>query len=228
VTASAPSAEAKYGPATLFSSDRLEVSTQGTTGAGGSVRSSATVQNVNKSGGTVTAGAISSTCTASASGQSGSTRLTGGKLTLSQGTNPDSEADDTVVNLAAEPAPNTSHEGKVESVGDTFRIVVNEQQRSPGSITVNAVHMYLLGPTARGEVIIGQSRCSLTAGSAAGPGGGAAGARGANRIADTGSEAARTTGLALNLIVVGYLATRWGGRRRVTTARGGQYAPPWR
>ncbi len=97
--------------------------------------------------------------------------VAGGKITTSEGSNLDSEADDTIVDVAANPAPNTSFEGKLEGIGDSFRIVVNEQTTSGGSITVNAVHMYLLGPTAVGEAIIGQSRCGATATTGGGGGG---------------------------------------------------------
>ena len=230
VTGTAPSATAQYGPATIFSSDKLDVSTQGSTGPGGSVTSSATVQNVNRSGQEAfTAATLTSTCTASTTGVSGSTRLTGGRLTVSEGANLDSDADDVVVQIPAEPAPGTTHDGKIETVGDTFRIVFNEQETSAGSITVNAVHLRLLGPVAVGELIVGQSRCSLTASSGAGTGSGQAAGGG---VAKTGTETAGITALALNLIVAGWTVTLWSGRRRWREgsmgAPGGRRAYPWR
>ena len=62
-----------------------------------------------------------------------------------------------------DPAPNTEFNGALDHVGDQWRIVFNEQILGPDSITVNALHMYLLGPTALGEMIIGQSRCGVRA-----------------------------------------------------------------
>jgi len=42
--------------------------------------------------------------------------------------------------------------------GDDFRAVFNEQMTDPdGTISVNAVHLYLLGPTAFGDVVIARS-----------------------------------------------------------------------
>ena len=229
-TASSPSETAQYGPATIFSSDRLEVSTQGT---GGSVTSSATIQNVNRSGQEVfTAATLSSTCTADGTGVKGSTKVAGGKLIVSQGANLDSEADDVVVQIPADPPPNTRHTGKIENVGDNFEVIVNEHQTSAGGITVNAMHMKLLGPIAVGDLIIGQSKCSLSGGGGSGGGGGTGGAGGARAGAaggsggrtgsagrampSTGAELARMTAVALNMIVAGWTVTLWAGRRRVT------------
>jgi hypothetical protein len=208
LTATAPSGVAAYGPAQIFTSGRLDVSTEGTAGAAPSVKSSASVANVGP--GPFTATSVASTCSASSSGASGSTTLSGGKLTTSEGANPDSDADDTVVTLPANPAANSSFTGKVETVGDTFRLVLNEQTTSAGGITVNAVHLYLLGPTATGEAIIGQSRCGTTTSAATGSSGGvtAAGSSG-SRVASTGVEAARLFGLALVLLLAGGSTTYW-------------------
>lgn len=215
VTDSAASGDARFGPAVLFTSDRIDVSTQGTGGTGGSVTSSATVQNVNKSGQEIlTAATVGSTCTASGSGASGSATFSGGKLTVSEGSNLDSDADDTVVQLPANPAANSSYDGKLESVGDTFRAVVNEQVRSGGGITVNAVHLFLLGPTAVGDLIIGQSRCGLTVSTTTGGGGTATG----SIMARTGTDAVRLTALALALLLLGWSTLTAAGRRRVVQA----------
>jgi hypothetical protein len=208
LTATLPSARAAYGPAEIFTSGKIDVSTQGTAGAGGSARSSASLTDVGP--GPFVAQSLSSTCTASSTGRSGSVTVTGGKITTSEGANLDSEADDTIVQVAASPAPNTSFEGKLESIGDSFRIVVNEQTVSGGSITVNAVHMYLLGPTAVGEAIIGQSRCGATA-TTTGPGGGqSASVTGSGTaMVRTGSEAATMVAFALVLAVGGSTVTFW-------------------
>jgi hypothetical protein len=217
VTASEPSGNATFGPAVLFTSDRLDVSTQGTPGATGTVTSSATIANTNKSGQEqLTAASIGSTCTASASGVSGSTTVSGGKLITSEG-NPDVDGDEVSVDVPSNPGANTSFDGKVESVGDTFRVVFNEQQTSGRSITVNAMHMYLLGPTAVGDLIIGQSRCSVTAsgsgGAAGGSGGGTTGSGSGGRgLASTGAEGGIVGLLALALVGAGWnttLVARW-------------------
>ena len=62
------------------------------------------------------------------------------------------------------PAPGTEIAGTIDHVGDSFRIVFNEQTTNPdGSRTVVAAHMYLLGPTAVGDMIVGSTTCGVTA-----------------------------------------------------------------
>jgi len=215
LTATAPTGDAQFGPAIIFSSDKLDVSTEGT--PGGSVTSSATVANVNRSGQEqLTAASVSSKCTASATGESGSASLKGGKLTTSVGTNFDSDADDTVVDLPSDPAPDTKYTGKLEQVGDTFRVTLNEQIKSAGSVTVNAVHLFLDGPVAVGELIIGQSHCATTAAGATAGGGAAGGgsAGGGARVASTGTEVARSVAFALVLAMGGWSVSLWGAGLR--------------
>ena len=207
LTATLPSARAAYGPAEIFTSGRIDVSTQGTAGAGGSSRSSASLTDVGP--GPFVAQTLTSTCTASSTGRSGSVTVAGGKITTSEGANLDSEADDTIVNVPANPAPNTTFEGKLESIGDSFRIVVNEQTTSGGAITVNAMHMYLLGPTAVGEAIIGQSRCGATATTGSGGGGSGTVTAAGGGVARTGTEAATMVAFALVLAVGGSTFTYW-------------------
>jgi hypothetical protein len=69
----------------------------------------------------------------------------------------------TVVNFPPDrdPAPNTVYNGTLNQVGDSWRIVFNEQVFTPDAVTVNAVHMYLLGPAAVGDMIVGQSHCGI-------------------------------------------------------------------
>jgi len=227
VTDSAPSGNAQFGPAIIFTSDKLDVSTEGT--PGGTVTSSATANNVNRSGQEqLTAATVSSKCTSSGTEHTGSTTISGGRLVTSTGANADSDADDTVVDLPVNPAPNTPFEGKVEQVGDSFRVVLNEQVKTAGGITVNAVHLFLLGPTAVGELIIGQTRCGTTGGGAGGSGGGGGagggggGAGGGSGLAGTGSQGAVFVALALLLIMAGWTATFW----TVGNGRRGQWAIP--
>jgi hypothetical protein len=244
ITGDSPSGIAQFGPATLYTSDALTVSTQGT--PGGTVTSSARATNVNKStvhaaqtGSEVFTGdTVSSTCNSSSSGQTGSVTLAAGKLVTSIGTNFDSEADDVIVQIPANPAVNATYEGKIENVGDNFRIVLNEQERSAGSITVNAVHMYLLGPIAKGELIIAQSRCSTTAATAGGGTGG--GTSGGGTTTGTGNRMATTGGPAVVLVAFGLLLVAFGahvryglrGVREASAAESGhgrrRRAMPWR
>jgi len=210
VTGTAASGDGRFGPAVLFTSGRLDVSTEGT--PGGSVTSSATVADVNSSKQEVfTAATVSSKCTASASGATGSTTITGGKLIVSE-VNIDVDEDDIIVDVPSNPAPNTVIEGKIETVEDTFRYVFNEQIRNAdGSITVNAAHQYLLGPTAKGELIIGQSRCGVTAAVAGGGSGGTqtVAGSGGGGLAGTGSAVAVFVAIASMLLVGGWTTTFW-------------------
>ncbi|MCA1692741.1 MAG: hypothetical protein LC733_11290 [Actinobacteria bacterium] len=58
------------------------------------------------------------------------------------------------------PPVNYTRHGVITNVGDVFAVVYNEHIINPdGSLTVNAAHMYLFGPTAVGEVIKGQVTC---------------------------------------------------------------------
>lgn len=161
-TATAPSAQVVVGPATLFTSGPLEVTTEGTTGPTGGVTSTARIQTVNTSGQEVfTADEVSSTCTATEDGVTGSTTITGGTLRTSEG-DPTVEGDEVVVTIPTNPAPNTTYEGQIETVGDSFRYVFNEQvENDDGSITVYAAHLYLLGPIATGDLLIGKSTCGV-------------------------------------------------------------------
>lgn len=185
------------------------MSTEGTGGANPSVKSSASVANVGP--GPLVAATLSSTCSASPLGATGSVSVSGGKLTTSEGSNLASDADDTVVTLPASPAANTSFTGKIETVGDSFRLVLNEQTTSAGGITVNAAHLFLLGPTATGDVIIGQSRCGATtsAVSAGGGGTGTVAGAGGSALGRTGADVGRLSALGMVLLLVGATTTFW-------------------
>jgi hypothetical protein len=97
-------------------------------------------------------------CTATETGSTGSTRFVNAvmsKSTDETGAPTDEEK------IPDHPSVNYTRTGVLTNVGDRYRIVYNEQFVDPdGSITVNAVHMYLLGDIAIGESIIGQVRCS--------------------------------------------------------------------
>jgi hypothetical protein len=162
-TANVASGLVQYGPAIIFSTGPIGVSTTGSLGAGGTVTSSTTITSVNTSTQEVfTASSASSTCSASESGVSGSTTINGGVLQTSEG-NPNIDGDETFVNVPVSPAPNTAYTGTIETVGDTFRYIFNEQVINPdGSITVYAGHLRLLGPTAVGDLYWGKAECGVT------------------------------------------------------------------
>lgn len=218
ITGSDPDgAMAEYGPAKIFSgqypsndpnavappSGPLLVSTQGV--PGGTVTSSAEVGTPRGVGpGPVIADAVRSTCSASASGVSGSTTITGGKLETKYDTS--TQLATTTEDIPANPGVNFTRTGTLDHIGDSYRVVYNEQITEGDSITVNAVHMFLLGPTAVGELVIGQSKCGLSAGS--GGGGGTASAAGSG-VARTGTNALRLVAFGMLLVAAGAHVRHW-------------------
>ncbi len=239
ITASDPDgATAVYGPAKIFSgqypnkandpddddtsppSGPLRVSTQGT--PGGTVTSTANVdpgtqgtaepnQPRGVGPGPIIADAVSSTCSASASGVTASVTITNGKLETKYdvGTQLAVASEDVPTN----PPVNYTKTGTIDHVGDAFRVVYNEQiVGADGSITVNAVHMSLLGPTAIGDLVIAQSRCARTAGGTSGGGGVTAAGVGATATGGRGLSATGTN--ALRLVAVALLLVAAGGHLR--------------
>lgn len=190
-------ATAQYGPAKIFSgqypnaandptggatsppSGPLVTSSSGTTGANGSVTSTAEVQPGTQGTvdptqprgigpGPLVADAVSATCTASetdsvtgATNVSGSVHITNGVLVTSTDANGNAA---TTVPIPADPSPNDSgHTGTINNVGDSFTVTYNEQTTDAnGVLTVWALHMRLLGPTAVGDLWIGGVTCGLT------------------------------------------------------------------
>ncbi|MDQ6726881.1 MAG: hypothetical protein M3066_12050, partial [Actinomycetota bacterium] len=208
----------KDGPATFFESGTIKVSTQGSLGASGSVTSSAMINGLSDANGEqFKADSLSSTCTAGSSGVSGSTTVTNGKLV----TTTDANQNPTMtMDVPANPAPNTSIDGSfVLSAGDTesFTWVYNEQTtNADGSITVTAAHEVLHGPTAKGDLYLGQVVCGLT-GSAAAPGNTTTTAAGgttttaASGATTTTATGATTTTVASTTTTVGSTTTTAGG-----------------
>ena len=173
---------AVYGPAVIVETTGMTVSTQGTAGPDPSVTSTASVEfneNQEEQVDPFNADELESTCTATDSEINGSATLTNASVVTS--TDAEGAPVDTV-EVPTNPEPNTTFGGTIDNVGDTFRIVFNEQIREGDTITVNAVHMYLgqneqgepAEGVAKGEAIIGQSVCGIGASSAAPPGGGEA------------------------------------------------------
>jgi hypothetical protein len=148
---------------------------------------------------------VSSTCSASESGTSGSVTITNGKLETKYdvGTQLAIASEDVPVN----PPVNYTKTGTIDHVGDNFRVIYNEQiTAADGSITVNAIHMSLLGPTAVGELVIAQSRCGRSAGGGDGGGGdgsGGGGTGGGGGLSSTGANALRLLAASLVLLAVG-------------------------
>lgn len=161
---------AKQGPAIVVRATALTVSTEGTTGPDGSVTSSASVVFDGSSDDRIdpfSADGLASRCTARESEVTGSTTLDNAFLVTS--TDFDGEPVE-IINLPTNPAPNTTMAGTNDAVGDTFRIVLNEQIREGDTLTVNAVHVYLgqnaegesVEGVARGEAIVGHSVCGIS------------------------------------------------------------------
>jgi hypothetical protein len=248
-------AMAEYGPAKIFSgkypnedpnavapaSGPLTVSTQGV--PGGTVTSSAGVGMPRGVGpGPIIADEVRSTCTASSSGVSGTTTITNGKVETKYDAG--TQLATATENVPANPPVGFTLTGTLDHIGDSFRVVYNEQVTEGGSITVNAIHMFLLGPTAVGELVVGQSRCGLTAGAGgggAGAGGGGTGGGGGLGVATTGTNALRLVTFAMLLVAAGMLVRHWapqfewyettpnGGRRRQFPRRVGKpRRPPMR
>ncbi len=205
-------AVAEYGPAKIFSgqypddpnapappSGPITVSTQGT--PAGTVTSSASITLPRGVGpGPIVADGVRSTCTAGPAGVTGTVTITNGTLQLS------TTADGSP--LVTEPVPanppvNYTRTGVITNVGDNFRVVYNEQISTGTSITVNAVHMFLLGPTAVGELVIAQARCGRTAGGSGTGGGGVTTAGTGGGVASTGTNALRTVAFAMLLVAIG-------------------------
>ncbi|MDP9387534.1 MAG: hypothetical protein M3Q48_06285, partial [Actinomycetota bacterium] len=169
---SLPELVAQFGPATIFGgrfeeqaskpSGELRASTEGRTGPGAFVTSSASVVDVGP--GPLIASGMSSTCRAEEGGVTGSVKVTEGIVETSY--NAETQLPATTVDIPADPRPNTVVEGTIDHVGDRFRVVFNEQIVDGDTIIVRAAHMYLLGDVAVGDLIVAQSVCGLSAGDA--------------------------------------------------------------
>ncbi len=222
LTETVPTGKAQYGPAVLFESGEIKVSTQGTATTS---TSSASAADVGPS--PFEASLASSTCSSTGGEVTGSSTITGGTVRVSLGPDEDAtETDDVLVPIPANPPPNTTFEGAIENVGDTFTVVVNEQERTETGIVVNAVHVKLPGPNGIGDLVIAQSRC-LKTGTAAAPGAGGTGTTtntrgttGATGTRSTGGSAMASTGFdrpilpGMLLLALGSALVLWGRSRR--------------
>lgn len=164
----------------------ITVSTQGMTGPKGSVTSSVSITKPPSGStwlppgqtrpalwpgglgpGPILADGVTSTCSATetnpATGASvvrGATTITNGALALAtdQYGSP-ADLDPMPTNPRANDGP---HHGVLTNIGDSYDVFYNEQDTSiPGTITVTAIHMRMLGPTATGDLYIAQSSCGI-------------------------------------------------------------------
>lgn len=174
-------AAAIYGPAYIFSSpydalDRLsnsgalEVYTWGSSGNGSSVNARAKASGVGPSpfwtatpnsappspDGSV--GYVESTCSSSnILGKTGTATIKNGRVDTA--TDMQGYPTNTVV-VPENPPPNYRVDFTINNVGDSGYMLFNEQIFNlDGSLTINGSHMYMLGPTAKGDVVIGQVTC---------------------------------------------------------------------
>jgi len=214
VTAADPTGKAQYGPAAIYESGEMKVSTQGTAT---SSTSSASAADVGPS--QVQAKLASSTCSSTNGDLKGSATFTGGTVRISLGPDQDeTETDDVVVPIPDNPAPNTSFDGVIENVGDKFQVIVNEQEVTASGIIVNAVHLKLLGAIAVGDLVIAQSRCLKTGSATSGNRATTETTRTTTR-SGTGTPMA-TTGVdppvvpGLTLVAAGSALVLWGRSRR--------------
>ncbi|MFN2607026.1 MAG: hypothetical protein ABR511_03885 [Acidimicrobiales bacterium] len=188
-SASATSGSVVYGPAVLFTSDGISVSSSGSRGTSGSVTSSASVNNINKSttqstitgGEILTADNITSSCTKSQTTTTASTSITNGILRTDSGLDINGDGDyvdagehaPVEVNpLASSPTANTTYYGHIHlssTATDNWKVVFNEQSGTT-TLTVSAVHEYF-GVTSsgndpnsalHGDLVIGRVVCGLT------------------------------------------------------------------
>ena len=176
----ADGARADYGPASIFAgkwpetvstappSGPIDVSTKGTP-SGGVVTSAVNIKlrspaDPDSPGGfgpgPVEGDELHASCKATATSVTGTVSIVNGILTKT--TTPDGSPLLTEP-IPASPAVNYTRSGVITNVGDVFTVVFNQQiVNADGSLTVNAFHMYLFGPTAVGESVGGQVTCGTT------------------------------------------------------------------
>jgi hypothetical protein len=105
-----------------------------------------------------TIGFVRANCSASSSTtKSGSVKIKNGRVDVST----DADGSPTKTVVVPDPTPrNYRVDFTIDNVGDHGYIIFNERiKNADGSLTVNASHMYMQGPIALGEVIIGQVKC---------------------------------------------------------------------
>jgi hypothetical protein len=171
VTGSLASEDLVYGPAHIFDSGPITISTQGAPGATSTVTSSTSVQGctVLVSGGCnagqiyagpFTASSVSSSCSADGStNPTGSVTINSGQLTEAP---PGTTTAGTPITVPTNPTPNYTVSATFPDTGKVYTYVFNQQIVNPdGSLTVNAAHEYLNAGAngAQGDLIFGQVVC---------------------------------------------------------------------
>ncbi len=157
-------ARAAYGPPVIFGgrfqSDRITVPPSGplmarTFGTATMVQSIALAAMVGPQ--PFVARSVLGMCTASASGTSSVVQLADAFVVTS--TDPFGNPRSTVA-VPPSPPVNLTVPFTIDNVGDHGTVVFDERiANADGSTTVNAVHMYMQGPIAMGDMVIGQARC---------------------------------------------------------------------
>jgi hypothetical protein len=160
---------AAYGPAVIFgwyntstqtygSSGSQTVLAQGSASGTGTVLSRSTVNNAGP--GPLVMPQIVTTCQRSGSSTVVSVQVTNGFVETS------TDANGSVTSTQAipsNPTPGLTINGTLNHIGDSFSIVFNKQTtNADGSKTVEGAHMYLLGPTAVGDMVIASATCGVT------------------------------------------------------------------
>lgn len=160
---------AQYGPATIFGWYNASTGTYGSSGAetvyaSGSIGASGSVTSysriVNAGPGPVVMPQVVTTCNANQSATSGSVSVSNGYVETS------TDANGTVTSTApipSSPAPGYRINGTINSVGDRFHVVFNEQTlNADGSRKTIGAHLYLDGPTAVGDLVVAVATCGVT------------------------------------------------------------------
>jgi hypothetical protein len=172
-------AEAVYGPAVIFRSGPIDVHAEGALGPAGYASASSTVHghpDPTQRPGPFLYDQVRSTCTADEAETPPAVSVTNGVVETSYHVGDDPNTPEveqggdvkTTQAVPTNPPPGYTIEGTIDHVGDRFRIVFNEQTtNADGSLTVNAAHMELLGPTAVGDVFIARSTCGAALGATA-------------------------------------------------------------
>ena len=155
-------ADATYGPAAIFESGPIDVHAEGALLPARYASTSVTVAGHTDPAqrpGPFLYDRVAATCSATTAGASTKVTLTNAVVETKY--DPDTQEAVESEPVPAEPPQGYTVEGTIDHVGDAFRIVFNERVTSAGGALagVNAAHLYLLGPTAVGDVVIGRTVC---------------------------------------------------------------------
>lgn len=166
----ADGSKAAYGPAVIFgwydtttqayvNSGSETVLAQGSTAGSGTVLSRSTVNNAGP--GPLVMPQIITTCQRSGSTTVATVQVTNGFVETS--TDPNTGGVTSTQAIPSNPTAGLTINGTLNHIGDSFSIVFNEQTtNADGSKTVVGAHMYLLGPTAVGDMVIASATCGIT------------------------------------------------------------------